>query len=234
MADRYPVTQPRSQALDAPVRTQPAPRFPDDPEAARAEIEKTRARMSETIDEIEDVLQRKKAEVQEKLDVTAPVREDPVKVLSIIFGAALVLGWLTGGGGGKKGNKETRELHLRLAELEASGALAASELEADSDHEEEIEHAWSEAEMWEDRAHRLLRIAKAQETELELHRSRREALRRRLQELRHREAEIDRHHHHDHDDDDLEPGILDRVRGAAAGRFSELSHQLSQRMMRGN
>ena len=148
MADRYPVTQPRSQALDAPVRTQPAPRFPDDPEAARAEIEKTRARMSETIDEIEDVLQRKKAEVQEKLDVTAPVREDPVKVLSIIFGAALVLGWLTGGGGGKKRNKETRELHLRLAELEASGALAASELEADSDHEEEIEHAWCEAEMW--------------------------------------------------------------------------------------
>lgn len=231
MADRYPVTQRQTQALEAPSPARPAPGLPEDPDAARAEIERTRARMSETIDEIEDVLYRKKVEVQERLDVTAPVREDPVKTLSILFGAALLLGWLTGGGGGKKRHKEDQQLRLRLAELEASQARGESSDEDDAG-DDEVDYAWSQAEMWEDRAHRLLRIAKVQEAELDLHRSRRDALRRRLQELRRREAEIDRHD--EEAEDDLDHGLFHRVRDAAAGRFSELSHQLSQRMMRGS
>ena len=69
-----------------------------DPDAVRDEIERTRARMSSTIDQIEGALQRKKGEIQEKLDVTAPVRERPWLFAAGVFGTGLVLGLLTGGG----------------------------------------------------------------------------------------------------------------------------------------
>ncbi|HEX8358513.1 MAG TPA: DUF3618 domain-containing protein, partial [Longimicrobium sp.] len=86
----------------------------DDPDATRAEIEQTRARMSETIDEIEEQLLRKKQTLEEKLDVKAQVRERlapvrerlapiqeqvyrrPLAIFGGVFGAGLVLGYLTG------------------------------------------------------------------------------------------------------------------------------------------
>lgn len=85
-----------------------------DPDATRAEIEQTRARMSETIDEIEEQLLRKKQTIEEKLDVKAQVRERlapvrerlapiqeqvyrrPLAIFGGVFGAGLVLGYLTG------------------------------------------------------------------------------------------------------------------------------------------
>ncbi|MGI9189388.1 MAG: hypothetical protein ACR2F9_04505 [Longimicrobiaceae bacterium] len=68
--------------------------------AARAEIEQTRARMSETIEEIERVLLHRKERVRERLDVLAPVRERPLASLGAAFGVALLLGLLTGGDDG--------------------------------------------------------------------------------------------------------------------------------------
>lgn len=70
----------------------------DDPDVARAEIEQTRARMSSTIDTIEEVLLRKKEQIQERLDVMAPVRQNPLPAAGVVFGAGLLLGLLTGGG----------------------------------------------------------------------------------------------------------------------------------------
>lgn len=70
---------------------------PDHPDAARQQIQETRARISGTIDEIEEVLLHKKEQLQERMDVFAPVRERPMQVLGAVFGAALLLGFLTGG-----------------------------------------------------------------------------------------------------------------------------------------
>jgi ElaB/YqjD/DUF883 family membrane-anchored ribosome-binding protein len=69
----------------------------DDPEAARAEIAHTRARMSGTIDEIEDALLRRKERMQNRLDPFTAVRERPLQAAGIVFGVGLVLGLLTGG-----------------------------------------------------------------------------------------------------------------------------------------
>lgn len=69
-----------------------------DPDAVRSEIERTRARMSHTIDQLEGVLQKKKGEIQDRLDFVAPVREKPWMFAAGVFGSALALGLLTGGG----------------------------------------------------------------------------------------------------------------------------------------
>jgi hypothetical protein len=71
---------------------------PDDPDAVRGEIERTRARMSQTIDQLEGVLLRKKEEISDRLDVTAPVRQNPWAFAGGVFGAGLLLGFATGGG----------------------------------------------------------------------------------------------------------------------------------------
>jgi hypothetical protein len=72
----------------------------NDPELARLQIEQTRARMSDTIEQIEEALVRKRAAVEEKLDVMAPVRrkarENALPLLGGVFLAGLVLGYLTG------------------------------------------------------------------------------------------------------------------------------------------
>lgn len=68
----------------------------DDPDEARAAIERTRSRMSETIDSIEEVLLRKKEEIQDKLDVLAPIRENPLPIAAGVFGVGLLLGYITG------------------------------------------------------------------------------------------------------------------------------------------
>jgi ElaB/YqjD/DUF883 family membrane-anchored ribosome-binding protein len=70
---------------------------PKDSDAAREEIERTRTRMSETIDEIEDVLLRKKAEIRTRLDVVARLREKPLLVVGVALGAGVLLGLITGG-----------------------------------------------------------------------------------------------------------------------------------------
>src|SRR5690606_25896658 len=120
MADEYQVTRADRPVVDATTPRRPVV-TPENPAAARAEIEATRARMSETIDEIEDVLLRKKEKIRDQLDVLAPVREQPLKTLGMIFGAALALGVLTGGGGkgGSGGDDDDFEDEaLELEELE--------------------------------------------------------------------------------------------------------------------
>lgn len=69
----------------------------NDTQMARGAIESTRARMSETIDEIEDVLVRKKEKIRAKLDVTAPIREHALPSVGIAFGIGALLGLVTGG-----------------------------------------------------------------------------------------------------------------------------------------
>lgn len=241
MADQYPVTPAPGRPVGTPApapapAVQRPPRFPDDPDAARAEIAATRARMSETIDEIEDVLIRKKEEIRDRLDVMDPVREQPLRSLAMVFGAALVLGFLTGG---------SKRKHTEVRYVLAEGRLQADDDEDADEDEDEMEPAyeepeedpaalaWERAEQWEDRAHRLLRIAQVQESELELHRSRRSELRDRLRALRGAEREQESF---DPDDDEeyAGPNLFDRVRTTAAARIAALADDVSHRMMRGS
>jgi hypothetical protein len=130
---------------------------PADPEAARAEIERTRARMSETIDEIEDVLVRKKERLQDQLDVRARVRENPLAAAGIVLGAGLLLGLVTGG---KKSSRPRLDAEERAAlwESRARRVLAIAreqeedieELEAILDaHELEDEEEYEEYDEYE-------------------------------------------------------------------------------------
>jgi hypothetical protein len=98
-----------------------------DPDAVRDEIERTRARMSSTIDQIEGALHRKKGEIQEKLDVVAPVRERPWLFAAGVFGTGLVLGLLTGGGDDDDHDhvKVPRALLAGMG-LEGSGSIAGN------------------------------------------------------------------------------------------------------------
>lgn len=128
----------------------------DSPEAMRAEIELTRARMSATLDEIEDVLVEKTDKVRETVDVKAKVRESPFRSVGIAVGAGLALGLLTGGRKkegdpraemlwreraerirdiARKQEEEIDDLHqaLREVEEEASAALAYEEIDEDEE-----------------------------------------------------------------------------------------------------
>ena len=129
----------------------------DDPARARAQIEQTRARMSETIDEIEDVLLRKKEQIQDRLDVFAPVRERPLPILGAALGAGLLLGFLTGGGDEEDDEDEEENYDYRLNYGRARMLVGDTS---------------ERAELWERRARRLLRIAREQEAELEALRTR--------------------------------------------------------------
>jgi hypothetical protein len=105
------------------------------PNAARSEIEQTRARMSETLDEIEEVLLRKKERFRETMDVGARLREKPLVTAGVVLGAGFLIGFLTGG-------KD------KAGEAERTAAQAR-------------------AALWEERARRLLAIAREQEEDLE-------------------------------------------------------------------
>ena len=61
-------------------------------EAVRSDIELTRVRMSQTIDEIEAVLLRKKERIEHRLDIFRVVRERPFLAVRTVFGAGLLLG----------------------------------------------------------------------------------------------------------------------------------------------
>jgi len=196
----------------------------DDPEATRAEIEQTRRRMSTTIDELGDVLQRKKGQIQERLDVMAPVREHPLRTVGIVFGAGLVLGLLTGGGGEEE---EEREPHLGR-------------------HRGADAHWRRRAEMWEGRARRLLHIAREQDEELEeLRASHRPGrLRRALFEeeeehdhahrrfgaRRHREHDHRHEHAFEHEDESRFEELRDTVTHAVSGLLSNAVRQFARAM----
>lgn len=126
----------------------------DDPELARLQIEQTRARMSDTIGQIEESLLRKKEAVEEKLDVMAPVRrkarENPYPVIGGVFLAGLILGFLTGG------DDEDDE-----------PTPAVRRYAVDFDRERAHGNHWEErARTWERRARRLMDVANRQEAEL--------------------------------------------------------------------
>jgi ElaB/YqjD/DUF883 family membrane-anchored ribosome-binding protein len=220
MADDFQVTRAGRPALDTTPGLRRPTIAPDDPEAARAEIEATRARMSETIDEIEDVLLAKKEKIRDQFDVLAPVRENPVKTLGMLFGAALVLGLLTGGGGTKRSRHEDEDVLLRMERDD--------EEDEDEEEEDEAALAWQRAEEWEDRAHRLLRIAKVQEDELEIHRARRGPPRRQLWAGR-----ADHEDDEEYEDETSESSFFERIRDTAAERLAVLAGEISHRMMRG-
>lgn len=146
--DRAGAAVPAPERTPAPTATPSPAAGTDDPETARAQIERTRMRMSETIDEIEDVLIRKKEQIQDRLDVFAPVRERPMASLGIALGAGVLLGLLTGG-------DDEDDLDERaLLSSRARGFRHDADLE-------------ERAETWEQRARRLLRIAREQEDELQ-------------------------------------------------------------------
>lgn len=145
-----------------------------DPELARLQIEQTRARMSDTIEQIEEALVRKRAQVEEKLDVMAPVRrkarENAFPLLGGVFLAGLVLGYLTGESDDDEAARPAiREFGMNQ---DVRGRAAYST------------HAQEKAELWERRARRLMEVANQQEAELaalrgEEERPRRGLLRRR-------------------------------------------------------
>jgi uncharacterized protein DUF3618 len=124
----------------------------DDPDTVREEIERTRARMSSTIDSIEEALLRKKERIEEKLDVFAPVRERPLLYAGGVFAAGLLLGYLTGGGG-DDGERAPRARGLGV--------------DADLDGEEAYGEDWrTRAGQWEKRARTLMKTCSRQEEEL--------------------------------------------------------------------
>ena len=127
-----------------------------DPELARLQIEQTRARMSDTIEQIEEALVRKRAAVEEKLDVMAPVRrkarENAFPLLGGVFLAGLVLGYLTGDSDDDEAARPAvREFGMNQ---DVQGRAAYST------------HSQERAELWERRARRLMEVANQQEAEL--------------------------------------------------------------------
>jgi hypothetical protein len=123
-----------------------------DPEVVRTEIEQTRARMSETIDEIEETLARKRDRLQERLDFLAPVRERPLMAAGAAFTVGLLFGLITGG------DEEEDEPDFRLS---GGGGLRFSSGDGDDGE------AWkNRSALWENRARRLLRVAREQEQEI--------------------------------------------------------------------
>ena len=132
----------------------------DDPEIARMQIEQTRARMSETIDQIEGALLRKKEEVQERMDVLSPVRrkarENPLPIIGGVFAAGLILGLLTGGDDDDDDD-----------DAKAEGNPAVRRYAVDFDREQAHGRHWEERALtWERRARRLMDLANRQEAEL--------------------------------------------------------------------
>jgi hypothetical protein len=133
----------------------------DDPELARLQIEQTRARMSDTIEQIEssllhkkeEILQ-KKEEIEDRLDVISPLRrtarENPVPAAVGVFLAGLALGWLTGGG-----------------DDDEEATAAVRRFAPDFDRERAYVDHWEErSRTWERRARRLMEVANRQEQEL--------------------------------------------------------------------
>jgi len=121
-----------------------------DPDAVRDEIERTRERMSSTIDQIEGALLRKKGEIQDKLDVVAPIRERPWVFAAGVFGTGLVLGLLTGGGDDDRDTVKVPRSMLAGLGMEGNGGYGLS----------------GGGREWEDRSRELLQVVARQEEEI--------------------------------------------------------------------
>lgn len=106
-----------------------------DPEVARAEIERTRERMSETLDEIEESIAEKKDWLREQLDIGARIREKPLHAAGIVLGAGVLLGLVTGGGR----RVSSRELEAAAARGAVWEGRARRLLDIARSQEEEIE-----------------------------------------------------------------------------------------------
>lgn len=143
----------------------------DDPNVARAEIERTRARMSETIDHIESALLRKKEEVQQKLDVMAPVRDRPLVSVAAAIGVGIALGFLTGGGDDGRRRDDDDRGWDDGGDGPSSGRLAAmvpTRFRGDA--------GWKDrARSWEERARELQRVVRRQQEEIQEMRGRLDA-----------------------------------------------------------
>lgn len=105
-----------------------------DPETARAEIEQTRARLSGTIDEIEDVLIRKRERVRRQLDVIARIREKPLHAAGIVLGLGVLAGFISGGSVKERERRVAADERASLWEARARRLLAIARSQ-----EEEIE-----------------------------------------------------------------------------------------------
>lgn len=158
MADEIRVTREGQGAAAAQART------PADPKAARAEIENTRTRMSETIDEIEDTLVRQKASIQDRMDILARVRERPLPSAGAALGAGLILGLLTGGGDEDNGGE--RYVLVDADDIDLEDEDEDDEGREDREDREDDNHWRRRAETWESRARRLRDVARDQEAEL--------------------------------------------------------------------
>jgi ElaB/YqjD/DUF883 family membrane-anchored ribosome-binding protein len=177
----------------------------EDPDEARAEIASTRARMSETIDEIEDVLLRKKARIQDRFDVMARIRENPLPALGIGLGVGMVLGLLTGGG-------DDDDRPARQVGSDAADVL----LRERADHR---------VRRLEQRLQRVMRVARDQQEEAE-------RLRRRLARQERRDTHgifslenvpgVRRFQ-------EAEPSMLDRVREGVAAVVERLTEEIERR-----
>ena len=103
---------------------------PTSPEAMRDEIERTRARMSATIDELEVALVAKKEKIEEQLDFAARIRAKPLQTAGVVFGVGLLLGLLTGGKDGDRDEPDA-EARARLWEERARRLLAITHAQED-------------------------------------------------------------------------------------------------------
>lgn len=84
----------------AVYRGEAAHPLPSSTDEARDAVERTRGRISETLDEIEGRLVSKKEQLKARADIARPVRdrvnERPFQAVGIALGAGLLLGLLTG------------------------------------------------------------------------------------------------------------------------------------------
>ncbi|HSU16198.1 hypothetical protein [Longimicrobium sp.] len=160
--NRVPETDPEHLIPEhthaAPLGTIGAQVTPDDPHQVRGEIERTRERMSQTIDQIEGALLRKKEEINDRLDFTSPVRERPWAFAGGVFGAGLVLGLLTGGGKNRDEDEDREHVKIPRALLEGIGlepiATGAGNGRGGGSRE------------WEDRSRELMQVVARQEEEI--------------------------------------------------------------------
>lgn len=129
----------------------------ESPDLVRDEIERTRARMSSTIGSIEDALLRKKEQIHQKLDVLTPVRDRPLMFAGGVFGAGLLLGFITGGRGDDDADT-VRVPRSMLAGLDVEGGGYRGGVDA---------NVWrTQAQQWEGRARELMQTCARHEEEI--------------------------------------------------------------------
>ncbi|CAN5744022.1 hypothetical protein BH23GEM6_BH23GEM6_07810 [soil metagenome] len=189
------------------IRVVPEGMEADDPEITRAQIANTRARMSGTIDEIEDVLLRRKEQIQHRLDPFSTVRDRPFQAVGAVFGAGLVLGLLTGGDDDDDDDYDDGEFDHDLdvdVEFEFEGSTSLSAAEA-------------RAEKWERRARHLLHLAREAQEGARAHAS----------------SYLDDDEWDDGDDGD-EIGVFGGLRDAVADRVAPLVGGVIRRIVGGN